>query len=131
MTRALTRAVFRGALATAIVALALSRAGAESLVTAVSSDTVSIESNFTGTEIVVFGTIERDARTVSRRRGYDILIGDGLIASAGARIAAQSGVMRDVPAGASVGGTPAQDLRLFLKRAAHERRGRADKEKRT
>ena len=69
MTRALTRAVFRGALATAIVALALSRAGAESLVTAVSSDTVSIESNFTGTEIVVFGTIERDARTVSRRRG--------------------------------------------------------------
>ena len=74
MTRALTRAVFRGALATAIVALALSRAGAESLVTAVSSDTVSIESNFTGTEIVVFGTIERDARTVSRRRGYDILI---------------------------------------------------------
>ncbi|MCB1523702.1 MAG: UDP-3-O-(3-hydroxymyristoyl)glucosamine N-acyltransferase [Rhodoblastus sp.] len=50
---------------------------------------------------------------------------------AGARIAAQSGVMRDVPAGASVGGTPAQDLRVFLKRAAHERRGRADKEKRT
>ena len=48
---------------------------------------------------------------------------------AGARIAAKSGVMRDVPAGASVGGTPAQDLRLFLKRAAHERRGRADKEK--
>ena len=39
-----------------------------------------------------------------------------------ARIAAQSGVMRDVPAGASVGGSPAQDLRSFLKRAAQGRR---------
>ncbi len=48
---------------------------------------------------------------------------------AGARIAAQSGVMRDVPAGASVGGTPAQDLRRFLKNAAAGRR--APKETRT
>ncbi|MFO1167738.1 MAG: UDP-3-O-(3-hydroxymyristoyl)glucosamine N-acyltransferase [Rhodoblastus sp.] len=48
---------------------------------------------------------------------------------AGAKIAAQSGVMRDVPAGASVGGTPAQDLRKFLKNAAADRR--AGKEKRT
>ncbi|MFT4098119.1 MAG: UDP-3-O-(3-hydroxymyristoyl)glucosamine N-acyltransferase [Rhodoblastus sp.] len=46
---------------------------------------------------------------------------------AGARIAAQSGVMRDVPAGASVGGTPAQDLRRFLKNAAADRRARREK----
>lgn len=48
---------------------------------------------------------------------------------AGAKIAAQSGVMRDVPAGARVGGTPAQELRRFLKNAAADRR--AGKEKRT
>ena len=41
---------------------------------------------------------------------------------AGARIAAQSGVMRDVEAGASVGGTPAQDLRACLQGAARGRR---------
>lgn len=45
-----------------------------------------------------------------------------LTIGAGARIAAQSGVMRDVPAGASVGGTPAQDLRGFLQNAARARR---------
>lgn len=52
-----------------------------------------------------------------------------LTIGAGARIAAQSGVMRDVAPGASVGGTPARDLRLFLKRAAADRR--AAREKRT
>jgi UDP-3-O-[3-hydroxymyristoyl] glucosamine N-acyltransferase len=40
----------------------------------------------------------------------------------GARIAAQSGVMRDVRAGASVGGSPAQELRAFLQQAARGRR---------
>jgi len=49
-------------------------AAAEDLITAVSSDTVSIRSNFTGAEIVLFGTIERDAQTVARRYGYDIII---------------------------------------------------------
>lgn len=39
----------------------------------------------------------------------------------GAEIAAQSGVMRDVAPGARVGGSPAQDLRGFLKAAAHAR----------
>jgi UDP-3-O-[3-hydroxymyristoyl] glucosamine N-acyltransferase len=40
----------------------------------------------------------------------------------GARIAAQSGVMRNVAAGTSVGGSPAQDLRTFLKQAARQRK---------
>jgi UDP-3-O-[3-hydroxymyristoyl] glucosamine N-acyltransferase len=50
-----------------------------------------------------------------------------------AKIAAQSGVMRDVPAGASVGGSPAQDLRAFLQNAARVRRkgAGADKEIKT
>jgi len=50
-----------------------------------------------------------------------------------ARIAAQSGVMRDVPAGASVGGSPAQDLRAFLQHAARARRPRrgSDRELKT
>jgi uncharacterized protein (TIGR02186 family) len=46
----------------------------EELITAVSSDTVSIKSTFTGAEIVLFGTIERDVQTVARPRGYDIVI---------------------------------------------------------
>ena len=45
-----------------------------------------------------------------------------LTIGAGARIAAQSGVMRDVAPGARVGGTPAQDLRAFLQGAARGRR---------
>ncbi|HUG62113.1 MAG TPA: TIGR02186 family protein [Methylomirabilota bacterium] len=47
---------------------------AEQLVTALSHDRVSISSNFTGTQVVVFGTIERDAQTVARAGGYDIVV---------------------------------------------------------
>ncbi|PIW25975.1 MAG: UDP-3-O-(3-hydroxymyristoyl)glucosamine N-acyltransferase [Rhodospirillales bacterium CG15_BIG_FIL_POST_REV_8_21_14_020_66_15] len=36
----------------------------------------------------------------------------------GARIAAQSGVMRDVPPGATIGGSPAKDMRDWLKESA-------------
>jgi len=50
------------------------QAKAERLITAVSSDKVSIKSTFTGAEIVLFGTIERDAQTVARPRAYDIVI---------------------------------------------------------
>lgn len=49
-------------------------AGAEGLVTALSSDIVSIQSNFTGTEIVIFGQVERDLNTIGRRGGYDLVI---------------------------------------------------------
>lgn len=49
-------------------------AEAETLVTATSTNTVMINSNFTGTDITVFGTIERDTATVSRARGYDVAI---------------------------------------------------------
>jgi len=60
---------------TVLMAAALARpAAAEQLVTAVSSNMVSIKSTFTGAEIVLFGTIERDAQTVARPQGYDIVI---------------------------------------------------------
>ena len=36
----------------------------------------------------------------------------------GARIAAQSGVMRDVEPGATIGGSPAKDMREWLKETA-------------
>jgi len=49
-------------------------ARAERLITSLSQESVKISSNFTGTEIVVFGSIERDAATVARASGYDVII---------------------------------------------------------
>jgi len=58
-----------------IAALGLiSRADAEELVTALSAEMVSIQSNFTGTEIVIFGQISRDTNTISRRGKYELAI---------------------------------------------------------
>ncbi len=62
------------AVAAAAAAGLASPAGAERLVTALSHDNVSISSNFTGTEVVVFGTIERDAQTVARSGAYDVVV---------------------------------------------------------
>src|SRR5262249_23189910 len=47
---------------------------AERLVTSLSSHQVSIASNFTGTDVVLFGSVERDAASVPRRSGYDIVV---------------------------------------------------------
>ena len=33
-----------------------------------------IDSNFTGADVVLFGSVERDAQTVARRGGYDIVV---------------------------------------------------------
>lgn len=54
--------------------LAPAAAGAETLVTALSSDRVSITSNFTGSQVVIFGNIERDAQTISRAGAYEIVV---------------------------------------------------------
>jgi uncharacterized protein (TIGR02186 family) len=48
-------------------------ADAETLVTSLSSHRVLINSNYTGTSIAVFGSIERDAQTISRAGGYEIV----------------------------------------------------------
>ena len=48
--------------------------GAETLTTALSTERVSIESNFTGSGVVIFGTVERDQQTVSRGEPYEIVV---------------------------------------------------------
>lgn len=83
------------ALLLAALAPALARpatAETERLVTGVSTDTVSIESNFTGAKIVVFGTIEREAGAAVRHSGYDVVVivrgpGQDITARRKARIA--------------------------------------------
>jgi len=49
-------------------------AAAERLISALSTSRVLITSNFTGADVVLFGSVERDAQTVSRRGGYDIVV---------------------------------------------------------
>jgi uncharacterized protein (TIGR02186 family) len=62
------------ALVAALACLAGPAARAESLVAALSSSKVFITSNFTGTEIAVFGAVEQDAGTISRQGPYDIAV---------------------------------------------------------
>lgn len=59
---------------TAIACAASGNAKAERLISSLSSHQVLISSNFTGTELVLFGSIERDAATVPRRGGYNIVV---------------------------------------------------------
>jgi uncharacterized protein (TIGR02186 family) len=47
---------------------------AETIIAALSTHRVAIASNFTGAQLTVFGSIERDARSVSRPDPYDIVI---------------------------------------------------------
>jgi uncharacterized protein (TIGR02186 family) len=50
-------------------------AAAERLVTSISRHQVSVNSNFTGTSIVLFGTVEPDTPTARRRvTGYDLVV---------------------------------------------------------
>lgn len=49
-------------------------AAAERLVAAVSAHQVAISSNFAGTDLTVYGSVERDGATVSRASGYDIVV---------------------------------------------------------
>jgi UDP-3-O-[3-hydroxymyristoyl] glucosamine N-acyltransferase len=54
--------------------------------------------------------------------GGQVGITGHLVIGRGARLAAQSGVMQDVPAGAEMGGSPAQPARAWLREAAWLRR---------
>jgi uncharacterized protein (TIGR02186 family) len=64
----------RIALSCALFLLATLPASAERLITSLSSHQVLVTSSFTGTELVLFGSIERDAKTVSRKGDYDIVV---------------------------------------------------------
>ena len=63
-----------GALALAVGLLAAVPATAERLVTSASTHRVLISSNFTGTDLVLFGAIEDDDTPSSRASGYDIVV---------------------------------------------------------
>lgn len=52
----------------------LAPARAETLITSLSNHRVLINSNYTGTQIAVFGAIERDAQTVARATVYDVVV---------------------------------------------------------
>jgi uncharacterized protein (TIGR02186 family) len=68
--------VRRGRLALAIAALAVAAtpaAAAERLISSLSSHVVKITPSFTGTELVLFGIVERDIETPARHGGYDIV----------------------------------------------------------
>ena len=74
MNRAFARrASIACTLAAIPVALSALPAGAERLVSSLSSHIVRITSNFTGVELVLFGTVENDQASVPRNGGYDIV----------------------------------------------------------
>jgi uncharacterized protein (TIGR02186 family) len=59
----------------ALATLAAGSARAENVIAAFSTKRVEIQSNFVGTEVVLFGSVERDAATVGRRsEGYDVAV---------------------------------------------------------
>jgi uncharacterized protein (TIGR02186 family) len=49
-------------------------AGAERLVSSLSVHRVLITQSFSGLDLVLFGTVERDAATVQRRSGYELVV---------------------------------------------------------
>ena len=64
----------RRCIALALLLALAAPAQAERLITTLSTSRVLISSNFTGADVVLFGSVERDAQTVARRGGYDIVV---------------------------------------------------------
>src|SRR5262249_26584569 len=61
-------------LAAALAAWTASPANAERIIATISRHRVEVTSNFTGTQIVLFGSIERDAPNQQLRGNYDIVV---------------------------------------------------------
>src|SRR5207253_2187728 len=62
------------ALLAALLALAATPAVAERLVISLSNHRVMVTSSYTGVDLVLFGSVERDQTTVARRGGYDVVV---------------------------------------------------------
>lgn len=69
----MTRAFAIAALA-AVMVSASGAAFAERLISSLSSHQVLVSSSFAGAELVLFGSVERDAATVPRRSGYNLVV---------------------------------------------------------
>lgn len=67
------RAIVAAGLAAA-ACVAGSPAAAERIVASLATHQVLINSSFTGLDLVLFGTVERDAATVPRKSGYDLVV---------------------------------------------------------
>ena len=63
-----------GLLLVAGMAFALSPARAERLIVSVSNHRVTVTPNYSGEELVLFGSVERDANTPLSRTGYDLVV---------------------------------------------------------
>ena len=63
-----------GLLLVAGMALALSPARAERLIVSVSNHRVTVTPNYSGEELVLFGSVERDANTPASRASYDLVV---------------------------------------------------------
>ena len=61
------------ALALAGLLVAAGPAGAERLIVSLSNHHVMITSNYTGVDLVLFGSVERDAAAAERRAPYDVV----------------------------------------------------------
>src|SRR5438067_13513120 len=63
-----------GAVLGLATALAVPQARAERLIVSVSNHRVSVTPNYAGEELVLFGSVERDAATPSTRNDYDLVV---------------------------------------------------------
>jgi uncharacterized protein (TIGR02186 family) len=68
------RRFFVHAIGIAAMIAATTPAVAERLITSLSNHRVLVTPSYTGEELVLFGAVERDAQTVTRRSGYDVVI---------------------------------------------------------
>src|SRR5262249_25224409 len=57
-----------------VLALSVAPAASERLIASISNHRVMVTSSFTGDELVLFGGIEPDATSRSRRGGYDLVV---------------------------------------------------------
>jgi uncharacterized protein (TIGR02186 family) len=68
------RLAWAGLLLVAGVAFASSSARAERLIVSVSNHRVTVTPNYSGEELVLFGSVERDANTPPSRTSYDLVV---------------------------------------------------------